>query len=217
MDHRHARQNMVENQLRPSQIDDPAVLAAMGEVPRERFVTPALAGVAYADEDLLLPDGASLIEPLTMARLLQHAAIGPQDAVLVVGCTTGYAASLCARIAARVVHLLPPGAATPALQALLAEQAGGKVVPAEAADPAAGVPEAAPFDAILVIGSVPAVPAPLLDQLAEGGRLVAVVGTGRIGHGTLCTRLHGVIGQRVLFDARIPPLPGLVLAPAFAF
>ncbi|MDH3663027.1 MAG: protein-L-isoaspartate O-methyltransferase, partial [Alphaproteobacteria bacterium] len=88
MDTVQARTNMVDNQLKTNRIDDPTVLAAMGAVPRELFLPKALHGVAYADEDLLLPDGQFVIEPLVFARLLQAAAIGRDDIVLVVGCDT---------------------------------------------------------------------------------------------------------------------------------
>ena len=89
-----ARANMVENQLRPSRIDDPGVLQAMGEVPRELFVPEALRGCAYGDEDLALGGGRHLIEPLALAKLLQAAAPTPQDVVLVIGDVTGYAAAI---------------------------------------------------------------------------------------------------------------------------
>ena len=92
MEYARARLNMVNNQLRPSRVDDPRVLDAMAHVPRERFLPKALRGVAYADEDLPLPGGAWLIEPLVLARLVQAAEVSPADVVLVVGCTTGYAA-----------------------------------------------------------------------------------------------------------------------------
>ena len=96
---------MVESQLRPNRIDDPRLLEAMREVPRERFLPKILRGVAYADEDLRLPGGGHLIEPLVLARLIQAARIRPQDVVLVVGCTTGYAAVVLARMAATLILL----------------------------------------------------------------------------------------------------------------
>ena len=173
MDYTRARLNMVANQLRPNQIVDPRLLDAMREVPRERFVPKLLRGVAYADEDLLLPGGGHLVEPLALARLIQAARIRPHEVVLVLGCSTGYSG--------------------------------------------AGHPSQAPFDVILLVGSVEVVPPALWEQIGDGGRLVAVIDDGRVGKGTVFTRLHGVIGKQVVFDAQIPPLPGLRTRAEFAF
>jgi protein-L-isoaspartate(D-aspartate) O-methyltransferase len=217
MDYARARLNMVENQLRPNRIDDRRLLDAMQAVPRESFVPKALAGVAYSDEDLRLPDGQSLIEPLVLARLIQSAAVGDQDVVLVVGCATGYAAAVLARLAATVILLVPDEASAAKVEPLLDEQGADNVVVIPSDDPTAGHPSQAPFDVILLTGSVDAVPSELLEQIGEGGRLVAVVEGERVGHGTLFTRLHGVIGHRTLFDAQIPRLAGAKRIAAFAF
>jgi protein-L-isoaspartate(D-aspartate) O-methyltransferase len=216
MDYARARLNMVENQLRPNRIDDRRLLDAMLAVPRERFVPRALAGVAYSDEDLRLPDGQSLIEPLVLARLIQSVAVSDQDVVLVVGCATGYAAAVLARLAATVI-LLVPDAAAAKVEPLLDELGADNVVVISSDDPSAGHPSQAPFDVILLTGSVDAVPSALLEQIGEGGRLVAVVEGERVGRGVLFTRMHGVIGQRTLFDAQIPRLAGAERVTAFAF
>jgi hypothetical protein len=120
MDYARVRLNMVNNQLRPNRVDDPNVLDAMAEVPRERFLPKALRGVAYADEDLPLPDGSWLIEPLVLARLIQAAGVRPTDVVLVIGCMTGYAGVVLSRLAATVI-LVEPGARAQALESLLDE------------------------------------------------------------------------------------------------
>jgi protein-L-isoaspartate(D-aspartate) O-methyltransferase len=217
MDYARARTNMVENQLRPSRIDDPRLLDAMLAVPRERFVPKALAGVAYSDEDLRLPDGQSLIEPLVLARLIQSATVTAEDVVLVVGCATGYAAAVLAHLAATVILLVPGEADAAKVEPLLDELGADNVVVITSENPTAGHPSQAPFDVILLTGSVDAIPQALLEQIGEGGRLVAVIDDGRVGRGVLCTRLHGILGQRTLFDAQIPPLPGTARAAAFAF
>jgi protein-L-isoaspartate(D-aspartate) O-methyltransferase len=216
-DYARARINMVENQLRPNRIDDPGLIEAMLDVPRERFVPKALAGVAYADEDLRLPNGGHLIEPLVLARLIQNARVDKSDVVLVVGCATGYAAAVLARLAATVILVVPDAAAAAKVEPLLDELGADNVVVVVDRDPTAGHPGQAPFDVILLTGSVDAVPVALLDQIGESGRLVAVVANERIGRGVLFTRLHGVIGQRTLFDAQIPRLPGVAREPEFAF
>ena len=208
MDHTRARLTMVENQLRPNRIDEPRLIAAMREVPRERFVPKALRGVAYADEDLPLPDGRYLIEPLGLARLIQAARIGPGDVVLVLGCSTGYVGAVVARLAGTVILVAPDEASGAQLESRLEELGADNMVAVINPLPATGHPDQAPFDVILLAGSVGQVPPALLEQIGEGGRLVAVIDDGRIGKGTLFTRLHGVVGSRVLFDAQIPGLPG---------
>ena len=217
MDYARARLNMVENQLRPNRIDDPRLVSAMLEVPRERFVPKALAGVAHTDEDLRLPNGQYLIEPLALARLVQGAQVAPQEVVLVLGCATGYASAVLARLAATVILMVPDATAAARLEPLLDELGADNVVVTVGDDPSAGHPSQAPFDVILLTGSVDTVPPALLEQIGEGGRLVAVVAGERVGRGVLFTRLHGVVGHRTLFDARIPRLPGVPKPKTFAF
>jgi protein-L-isoaspartate(D-aspartate) O-methyltransferase len=217
MDYARARLNMVENQLRPNRIDDPRLVSAMLEVPRERFVPKALAGVAHTDEDLRLPNGQYLIEPLALARLVQGAQVAPQEVVLVLGCATGYASAVLARLAATVILMVPDATAAARLEPLLDELGADNVVVTVGDDPSAGHPSQAPFDVILLTGSVDTVPPALLEQIGEGGRLVAVVADERVGRGVVFTRLHGIIGRRTLFDARIPRLPGVPAPQTFAF
>jgi protein-L-isoaspartate(D-aspartate) O-methyltransferase len=216
MEYARARLNMVQNQLRPNRIDDPKVLDAMAQVPRERFLPKALRGVAYADEDLPLPGNGWLIEPLVLARLIQAAEVRPTDVVLVVGCTTGYAGAVLARLAGTVLLVEPPAAAAP-VEALLDHLGVDNVVVVVSDDPAAGHPGQAPYDLILLVGSVPAVPPALLEQIGESGRIAAVIDDGRIGKATLFVKLHGVVGQREVGDAQTPPSPGLEPRPGFAF
>jgi protein-L-isoaspartate(D-aspartate) O-methyltransferase len=216
MEYARARRNMINNQLRPSRVEDPRVLDAMAEVPRERFLPKALRSVAYADEDLPLPDGTWLIEPLVLGRLIQAAEIRPDDVVLVIGCTSGYAGAVLARLAGTVILVEPPAAAGP-VEALLDDLGVDNVVVVASDDPASGHPSQAPFDVILVVGSVARVPPALFEQIGESGRIAAVIDSGRIGKATLFTKLHGVVGQREVCDAQTPPCPGLDPAPGFAF
>jgi protein-L-isoaspartate(D-aspartate) O-methyltransferase len=216
MDYARARLNMVNNQLRPNRVDDSTVLAAMGEVPRERFLPKGLRGVAYADEDLPLPDGSWLIEPLVLARLIQAANIRPIDVVLVIGCSTGYAGVVLSHLAATVI-LLVPEAAAQTVEGLLDDLKVDNVAVVLSDHPPDGDPSQAPFDVIFLVGSVAGLPPALFEQIGESGRIVAVIDDGRIGKATVFTRLHGVVGQREVFDAQIPPCPGLVTSPGFAF
>ncbi len=217
MDYAQARAAMVDSQLRTNQIDDPAVLGAMAETPREPFLPKTLHGVAYADEDLPLADGRFLIEPLALARLLQAAQIKPDDVLLVVGCGTGYVAAVASRLAATVISMLTSQSLVDDVQLLLDRLEADNVVTAVDADPIAGDPDQAPFDVIVVIGSVSELPNSLVDQLGEGGRLAAVIGEDHVGKGVISTKINGVMAARVLFDASIPALSGLEKSQEFAF
>ncbi|WGF88754.1 protein-L-isoaspartate O-methyltransferase family protein [Marinivivus vitaminiproducens] len=212
-----ARRNMIDNQLRPNQVLDPRVLEALDAVPREMFLPKAMRGVAYSDEDLALPDGRHLIEPLTFGRMLQAADIQPSDVVLVVGCDTGYGAAVVAQLAATVIALQADDTAAARVQAALDEQKVGTAVVAVEAEPVKGCPAQAPFDAILVLGSLGAVPPALGDQLSEMGRLAAVIRRGRVGKLSLWTKVDGTLGRRELAEAAIPALPEAHTEPGFAF
>jgi protein-L-isoaspartate(D-aspartate) O-methyltransferase len=216
-DYGKARRNMVENQLRPSRIEDPRVLEAMGEVAREPFVPAPLRGIAYADEDIRLPDGGFLIEPLAFARMLQAARLGPDDVALVVGCGTGYCAAVVARLAATALLLVKDGDDAGRLESLLDRIGPDNVVVVPVEDPRQGHASQAPFDVVLIVGEVAEVPPALLDQLGEGGRLVAVLEDRWVGKGTLFTRVEGTIARRTLFDAALPPLPELRRPATFVF
>lgn len=208
---------MVDSQLRTNRIDDPAVLEAMAAIPRELFLPKALHGVAYADEDLLLADGQFLIEPLALARLLQAAMIKPDDVVLVIGCGTGYVAAVVSKLAATVISMLTDQAMVDGIQPVLDDLEADNVVTAIEPNPIAGDPDQAPFDVILVIGSLPEIPKTLIDQLGEDGRLVAIVGEGSMGRGVVATKINDVMAERILFDACIPALFGVEKAEDFAF
>jgi protein-L-isoaspartate(D-aspartate) O-methyltransferase len=209
------RANMVASQLRPNRVDEPRVLAAMAEVPRELFCPPPLRGVAYGDDDIELGDGRFLLEPLTQARLIQVAAPQPSDVALVLGCHTGCTAAVLARLVSTVFLLVPTEAAVEPIEQVLGEIESENVL-VQVGPAAAGLPAQAPFDVILLAGSVEQVPATLLEQLGPGGRLVAVVGSGRLGKLTLCRRIGNAIGRTTPFDAAIPALTELRKPPEFA-
>jgi protein-L-isoaspartate(D-aspartate) O-methyltransferase len=216
IDHAVSRANMVENQLRPNRIDDPRVLKAMGEVPRERFVPTSLEGCAYGDEDLALGGGRHLIEPLALAKLLQTAAPSAGDVALVMGDVTGYAAAVLARLAGSVFCLVPDADLLQQVTARLAAEDATNVAMAHGPSER-GLAEHAPYDLILLIGSVPVVPPALTEQLGDNGRLVGVVEHGRSGKVTLLRKVHGAVGRVTPFDAQVYRLPGLSLEPTFSF
>ncbi len=217
VDYAEARLNMVDCQLRTNKVTDEAVLDAFLNIPRERFVPPAARGVAYVDDDIPLGRDRALMAPMVLARLVQLAAIGPVDKVLEIGCGTGYATAVLARLAAHVTALeCDPGFAA-AARALLGELGcvGLEIVSGPLAE---GWPPKAPYDVILFGGAVEAIPPAIAAQLGEGGRLVAVVapreGTGQA---VLMMREEGALSSRPAFDAAIAALPGFERAPSFVF
>ncbi len=211
------RAHMVVSQLRPNKVTDSQILEIFGSLPREHFVISAKRGVAYVDEDLEIGPNRYLMEPIVLARLIQAAAVTPADVALDIACGTGYATAILGHLADTVFGLEDdPELAKQATENLRKLGVDNAVV--VEAPVARGYPDQAPFDVILLGGSVPAVPKELVNQLAEGGRLIAVVQSQPgMGEAILIQRSSGVVGSRVLFDAAIPPLPGFAVAPSFVF
>lgn len=216
MDFAAARFNMVESQIRTNHVVDPHVIRAMSATPRELFLPRRMRGYAYADEDLPLGRGRVMIEPLVLARMLQAAAIGSGDVVLAIGDATGWASAVVSKLASTVVSLECDGELAAASAATLAEHEVDTVA-VVTGDLAIGYPAQAPYDVILVLGAVAEIPEGLIAQLAEGGRLVAVVSDGKGGVATRVTRTGTVFGRETPFDAATPFLPGLEPKRVFTF
>lgn len=211
------RLNMLESQLRPNRIVDPALLAAMGELPRERFVPERLKGIAYVDDDVEIGPGRFLMAPLVLARLIQAAALQPTDKALDVGCGLGYATAVLARMCHAALGLECDKALAAEAGRLLRELGIRNATVVEGSLEA-GCPARAPYDAIVLSGAVEEIPRALTDQLAEGGRLAAVVRPeGTVGRVTLFTRRAGAVSGRAADDAATPPLPGFARPKQFVF
>jgi protein-L-isoaspartate(D-aspartate) O-methyltransferase len=210
------RTNMVESQLRTNKVTDPALLDAFLAVSREDFVPPALKGIAYIDDDLPLGGGRYLLEPLVLARLIQAAAIRPGDIVLDIGCATGYASAIAARLAKSVVAIESEPLLLMQARANLAARRNVSVYEQRLDR---GYGERAPYDVVLIGGAIGEVAPAILDQLAEGGRLVTVIETrpGQLGEAVLLQRGPTGLSRRVLFEAGVQTLPGLRPEPSFAF
>jgi protein-L-isoaspartate(D-aspartate) O-methyltransferase len=221
MDFATARRKMVDNQVRPNDVTDPRLVAAMLEIPRERFVPPDKAEMAYMDADLPLNEadqgrGARfLLRPMVLARLIQIADVKPTDRVLDVACGTGYSSAVLAHLAGSVVALEEErGLADRA--ARLFHDFG--LVNAKLVSGALNAGWAtAPYDVVLINGAVEVVPEALLSQVAEGGRLVAVVGGAPIGKAMLYWRSADDVSGRPVFDAAAPVLPSFDKPKAFVF
>jgi protein-L-isoaspartate(D-aspartate) O-methyltransferase len=216
MDYEAARRNMVESQIRTNKVTHAGLLAALSSLPRERFLPPERAYAAYVDDDIPLAPGRFLMEPMVFARLVQLAEPKLKDRALVVGSGTGYGAAVLARLVASVVALeSDPGLAARAKDQLV-QLAIGNV--SQAAGPLAqGWPGSAPYDVMLIEGAVEEVPQTLFDQLADGGRLVAVVMTEGVGRATLFVEREKAISHRPYFDAAVPPLAEFRRQRGFVF
>lgn len=207
-----ARINMVENQVRCNAVTDFGVIDAMAEVAREDFAPASTRSVAYMDQDLNVGQGRYLMQPRAFAKLCQAAAIAGSDVILDVGCATGYSAAVLARLGAKVVALEE--------NAELAEAAKAKLngIATVVTGPLAkGAADQGPYDVIFVNGAIPAKPDALCDQLAEGGRLVAILGNSAVGQATVFVRANETVTSRVVFDSPAQPLPGFEVAKSFVF
>ena len=216
-DHAAARRNMVSGQIRTNRVTDERLIEAMEEIPRERFVPHAKRGVAYVDEDVEIASGRYLMEPMVLARMVQEAGIAADDMVLDVGCGTGYATAVMSRLAGTVIALDVDGSlAAEAERALNAVGADNAIV--VTGPLAEGYARQAPYDVILLGGAVDHLPQALADQLAEGGRIVGVLReAGGVGQATLWARHRGALSSRSLFEASLPPLPGIARPVQFEF
>ena len=207
------RRAMVVSQLRTTAVNDPRVLAAMGEVPRQRFVPPENASLAYTDSVIPLGQGRALNPPMVIGRLLTEARVGSGDRVLLIGAGTGYSAELLGRLAASVVAVEQD-------KALLAQAREAVTAPnvrLVEGDLAAGWADGAPYDLILIDGAVEEVPPALVDQLAEGGRLAAVIVERGVTRLAIGRRAGGGFGMTSFADAAAATLPGFARAVEFSF
>ena len=211
-----ARQRMIEGQLRPNKVTDERVLAAFARIRRELFVPEALRAAAYVDEDLPLGGGRFVMEPMVAARLIQ--ALDPErlDTALVVGAGTGYEAALLGVMVRAVVALEEDAQLARSARAALVEE-GIAAVNVVEGPPEAGWRARAPYNLVLFGGAVAEPPEEIIAQLADGGRLAAVVRNSIVGRATLLVRTGGVTSRRVLFDAGTPVLSGFAARPAFVF
>lgn len=214
------RVKMVDGQVRTTDVTSAPLLDAMLSVPREDFVGAAQRELAYIDEDIRIATGAGgaryLMEASPLAKLMQLAEISAADSALDVGCGTGYASALLSRLAKSVVALESDPALAETARSTLSSLGCGNVTVVQGAL-AQGHAAKAPYNVIFIGGGVEKVPESLLDQLAEGGRLVAVEGQGNSGVARLFFKAGGVVTGRRAFNAAIKPLPGFEREHAFEF
>lgn len=212
-----ARANMVEQQIRPWEVLDQAVLDLLYAVPREDFVPAAYRTLAFADMEIPIGEGEKMMAPKIEARIVQELAPRKHERVLEIGTGSGYLTALLAHRAAHV-HSVEIRPALAAFGRGNLERHGADNVTLEVGDAARGWPTRAPYDAIVLTGSTPVLPRTLLDQLAPGGRLFAVVGEAPVMVARLVTcSAPGAFRSVELFDTLLAPLLNAEQPPRFRF
>jgi len=217
MDIERARFNMIESQVRTWEVLDQAVLDTLAAVKREEFVPPQYRSLAFVDMDIPLGHGEAMLAPKLEARLLQELTLRRSDRVLEVGTGSGYMAALLAHLVAQVHSIeLHPDLSQSASEKLA--RAGISNAVLRVGNGALGWLEEGPFDAIVLTGSVPIIPAGLREQLAPGGRLLAIVGEAPAMTARLVTQVSpGVYNETGLFETCISPLREVRQPERFVF
>ncbi|MDN7025034.1 protein-L-isoaspartate(D-aspartate) O-methyltransferase [Methanoculleus sp. FWC-SCC1] len=201
------RNEMVERQIRARGISDPRVLAAMRKVPRHLFVPPAYERSAYQDSPLPIGEGQTISQPYIVAVMTELLELNPEDTVLEVGTGSGYQAAILAELAARVISIERlPSVAENARENL--ERVGVTNVEVTVGDGTKGYPAEAPYDGIIITAATPSIPEPLIDQLAEGGRLVAPTGAREFQELVRLVRRDGAVERTSFGGVCFVPLIG---------
>lgn len=209
------RTTMVDTQVRPSDVTKFPIIEAMLSVPREAFVPSEQREAAYAGEHVSLGQGRVVLDPRTLAKMLDVADIQPDEMVLDVGCGLGYSSALAARMAEAVIAVEDTATLAGEAERILAETAADNVAVVEGAL-VDGAEQHGPYDVIMVQGAVQTVPKALTDQLKDGGRIIAIFADGALGSVRVGYKGAEVVNWRFAFNATAPILPGFEAAPSFA-
>lgn len=209
-----ARKQMVDCQIRPADVTDRRLLAAFETVPRHAFTPRSRLASAYGDCEVATSESRRMMRPRDMAKLIQAAGVKPTDMVLDLAPGRGYSTAILAKLAETVVALEDDEDGVSRAADLLSECGADNAVTISG-EIAKGVAGQGPFDVIFVGGAVSDVPQAWFDQLADGGRLAVVMRTGPVGKATIFSKSASGIGERVVFDANVSPLPGFQPAAAF--
>lgn len=209
------RKMMVDTQVRPSDVTKFTIINAMLSVPREAFVPTDRREMAYVGEHLELGQGRVVLDPRCFSKMLDVLDITPDDVVLDVGCNLGYSTAVIACMAETVIGIEEDDAAADTAQVVLSENGydNAAVLTGTLTD---GAAKAGPFDVIIVQGGVAQMPATLLDQLKDGGRIAAIFMDGALGEVRIGFKLDGEVTWRFSFNASAPLLPGFEKHAAFA-
>ena len=209
------RTTMVDTQVRPSDVTKFPVIDAMLTIPREEFVPASRRSVAYSGENLDIGHGRVLLEPRTLAKMVDALDIQPDELVLDLACGYGYSAAVMARMAEAVVAIEDDAELASEAEQRLSE-AGIDNVAVLHAPLTEGAPKQGPYDVILIEGAVQDIPAAIVEQLREGGRVAALFVEGALGVARIGTRQNGQLSWRYSFNAKAPMLPGFGLQRGFA-
>ena len=207
------RRAMVASQLRTTGVNDPRVVAAMGSVPRERFLPPERCALAYADAPVPLGQGRQLNPPMALGRMLTEARLSGRERALVIGAATGYSAAVLERLVKEVVAIEEAPELVAFARRALADT-GVELVEGALAQ---GHPAGAPYDFILIDGAVEYVPQAIVDQVADGGEIsLALIedGVTRLCVGRV---VGGALGTTAFADAAAAVLPGFLKPRGFIF
>jgi protein-L-isoaspartate(D-aspartate) O-methyltransferase len=211
-----SRQAMVDCQVRPSDVTKYAIIDAMLTTPREIFLPKAMRDIAYADTEVEMAPGRKLLEPRTIAKMLEAAQISPDDLVLDVAPGTGYTTALLSLLAAAVVSVEADEALSAQLRENVSSLDADNVIVVED-NSAKGDSSHGPYDVIFVAGAVEQVPSELAEQLKDGGRLVAIFRAENTGKCRVMVRAGDTFSQRFVFDADGPLVAGFEARREFAF
>lgn len=209
------RTQMVDTQVRPSDVTKFPIIEAMLSVPREAFVPDGMVEAAYVGETLEIAEGRVLLEPRTLAKMLDALDVQREELVLDVGAGLGYSSAVIGHIAEAVVALESDPDLAQEAQRLLVEH-GADGVAVHAGPLAQGAPELGPFDVICVQGGVEQVPAALLDQLKDHGRIACLFMEGQLGVVRIGYKQNGTVSWRFAFNAFAPVLEGFEKSQEFA-
>ncbi|AZY93249.1 protein-L-isoaspartate O-methyltransferase [Paracoccus sp. S4493] len=209
------RTTMVDTQVRTSDVTKFPVIDAMLTIPREEFVPASRRSVAYSGENLDIGHGRVLLEPRTLAKMVDALDIQPDELVLDLACGYGYSAAVMARMAEAVVAIEDDAELASEAEQRLSE-AGIDNVAVLHAPLTEGAPKQGPYDVILIEGAVQDIPAAIVEQLREGGRVAALFVEGALGVARIGTRQNGQLSWRYSFNAKAPMLPGFGLQRGFA-
>lgn len=211
-----ARQMMVDCQVRPSDVTRYAIIEAMLWAPRERFVPKSRADIAYSEAEIPVGDASVLMPARTFAKMLELAAVEPGDLVLDLAPGSGYSTAVLSRLAAVVVSVERDPALIKVAQSAMEELDLNNVVVLEG-DPAAGDPRHGPFDVIMINGAVERIPDAVVDQLKDGGRLIAIYCEESRSQCRLFIKSGTTMSSRYAFDASAPLVPGFKAETTFVF
>ena len=209
----HMRRAMIANLLRTTGTNDPAVLAAIGEVPRERFMPEARMAMAYADALVPLTPGRDMNNPMALGRLLTEASPGKGERALVIGAATGYAAAVLSRLVGHVVAVEDD----PELAAFARTALAGYPVTLIEGPLGEGHAAGGPYDLILVDGAIEFVPDALIAQLTDNGRLAAAMLDNGVSRLSVGRKAGDGVGTAAFSDAAAAILPGFAKPKAFTF